>query len=240
MRVYRVAWLVVAALLAVVGNGMALVLSPVVLVYLVGVAVIGTIVMLIVVREDEGRPDGDRRGRLLTPGLVAGTGLGAFVGFASLLGAGVMPLALAVLASSPYVVEAWSRWQRSLLTPSTGQLVAMDDAFASTSPGFGPAQALIELSLLTDELSLLTDEQLCQAWRTSYRALEGGPSGIRMGAVAERQRVLDEFERRNSRGLAAWLASGARAAGNPLPYLAEGRVNGQAIDWDELTRGLDC
>ena len=240
MRVYRVAWLVVAALLAVVGNGMALVLSPVVLVYLVGVAVIGTIVMLIVVREDEGRPAGDRRGRLLTPGLVAGTGIGAFVGFASLLGAGVMPLALAVFASSPYVVEAWSRWQRSRLTPSTGQPVAMDEAFASTSPGFRPTQALIELSLLTDELSLLTDEQLCQAWRASYRALGDGPSGIRMGAVAERQRVLDEFERRNSRGLAAWLASGARAAGNPLPYLAEGRVNGQAIDWDELTRGLDC
>jgi hypothetical protein len=61
-----------------------------------------------------------------------------------------------------------------------------------------------------------------------------------MDAVAVRQRFLDEFERRNSSGLAAWLASGARAAGNPLPYLTESRVNTPAIDWDELTRGQDC
>ena len=109
----------------------------------------------------------------------------------------------------------------------------MDDALSWVSPVLLSAQAL-------SEPARLTDEELCRAWSVSYRPLVDGPSGIRMGAVAVRQRVLDEFERRNSRGLAAWLASGARAAGNPLPYLAEGRVNGQAIDWDELTRGLDC
>ena len=234
MKAYRVAWLVVATLLAVVGISAALVLSPVALVYLVGLAGIATILLLLVMGTDGGRSRGDRTGRLITSGLTAGTVAGALVGLASLLGASVFPLVLSLLVSSPHAVNAWSRWRRSRLTPSTEQLVAMDDSLAYTSPGLRSAQAL-------SEPARLTDEQLCRAWSVSFRALRDGSSGIQMmDAVAVRQRFLDEFERRNSRGLAAWLASGARAAGNPLPYLTESRVNSLAIDWDELTRGQDC
>jgi hypothetical protein len=234
VKAYRVAWLVVATLLAVVGISAALVLSPVAVVYLVGVAGIGTILLLLVMGADGGRSRGDRTGRLITSGLTAGTVAGALVGLASLLGASVFPLALSLLVSSPHAVNAWSRWRRSRLTPSTEQLVAMDDSLDYTSPWLRSAQAL-------SEPAGLTDEQLCRAWSVSCRALRDGLSGIQMmDAVAVRQRFLDEFERRNSRGLAAWLASGARAAGNPLPYLSQSRVNSPAIDWDEMTRGQDC
>jgi hypothetical protein len=223
-----------AGILAVVGISAGLFLSPAALVFLVGVAVIGTILMIQAVVEDEGPVHSGRTGRVLTSGLAAGTVAGALVGFASLLGAGAFPLALSLLVSSPYAVKAWNRWRRSRLTPSSTRLAAMDAALAHTSPALRSAQEL-------SEPAGLTDEQLCQAWCASYRALRDGSSGIQMmDAVAVRQCFLDEFERRNSRGLAAWLASGARAAGNPLPYLTESPVNSPAIDWDELTRGQDC
>jgi hypothetical protein len=234
VKAYHLAWRVVAGILAGVGISAAVLLSPAVLVFLVGVAVVGTILMLLAVRGDGGRSRRDSTGRLLTSGLAAGTVAGALVGFTALLGAGTFPAALCFLGSSPYAVKAWSRWRRSRLTPSTAQAVAMDAALAHMRSMPRPSQACLEPSRLTDE-------QLCQAWRASFRALGDGSSGIQMmGAVAARQRLLDEFERRNSRGLTAWLASGARAAGNPLPYLAESRVNSPAIDWDELTRGQDC
>ena len=35
--------------------------------------------------------------------------------------------------------------------------------------------------------------------------------------VVERQRYLDEFERRNRSGFAVWLASGPLASANPMP-----------------------
>jgi hypothetical protein len=90
------------------------------------------------------------------------------------------------------------------------------------------------------ELRRLTDEQLCQGWRASYLALQlRPPDAAILETVEERQRFLDELERRNARGLTAWLASGARAAGNPLPYLVDGRTDHHAINWDELIRGQD-
>ena len=66
--------------------------------------------------------------------LVAGTSVSAFVGYASLLGAGVVLLAAAVLAGSPYAVKASSRWLRSVRRPSAAQLDAVVHAFAYASP----------------------------------------------------------------------------------------------------------
>jgi hypothetical protein len=50
--------------------------------------------------------------------------------------------------------------------------------------------------------------------------------------VLERENYLDEFERRNRSGFAAWLASGPLASASPLPYL----VGVPTINWDDLTR----
>lgn len=234
MKAYRIAWRILVVVLAVAGLGVAIVLSPAALLTLVGIAVVGTILTLLLVRGDGARSHGDRTRSLLTSGLTAGMVAGALVGFASLLGPGVFPLVLFLLVSSPYAWRTWRHLRRSIFAPSDVQQAAMDDPLPDTSPRFRPA-------LSPSPPAELSDEQLCQAWLASYWALRDGTSSIQMtGVVAARQRLLDEFERRNRRGLAAWLASGPRAAGNPLPYLAESRVSSCAIDWDELTRGQDC
>jgi len=63
----------------------------------------------------------------------------------------------------------------------------------------------------------------------------GTATNSTLATVQERQRYLDELERRNAVGLAAWLASGARVASNPLPYFVRDRTNREAINWDDLT-----
>lgn len=70
-------------------------------------------------------------------------------------------------------------------------------------------------------LNSMNDAMLCFAWRTSFVALQQPvPLAVRMRVVDRRQEFLDEFERRNARGFEAWLASGARAAGDPTKYIA--------------------
>lgn len=71
------------------------------------------------------------------------------------------------------------------------------------------------------ELSSLGDDALCLAWRRSFLLLEDARSAAeRLSVVEQRQKYLDELHQRSPEGIAAWLASGARASGNPLPYLA--------------------
>ena len=70
----------------------------------------------------------------------------------------------------------------------------------------------------------LTDEELCLAWRQSFLALDSTiDAATRAGLAAARGRYLDELTRRHPREMDAWLTSGARAAGNPLPYLSSHR-----------------
>jgi hypothetical protein len=70
------------------------------------------------------------------------------------------------------------------------------------------------------ELSALDVEALCLAWRRSFLVLEAARSAAeRLAVVDQRQKYLDELHRRSPDGLAAWLAAGARASGNPLPYV---------------------
>ncbi|TCM50542.1 hypothetical protein [Kribbella sp. VKM Ac-2568] len=72
------------------------------------------------------------------------------------------------------------------------------------------------------ELSSLDDDALCLAWRRSFLLLEEARSAAaRLSIVEQRQKYLDELQQRSPEGIAAWLASGARASGNPFPYLAD-------------------
>lgn len=234
MSAYRIVWLVVCAALALVGISVAFILSPAaVLVLFLTFAFVGALLTLVVVSEHGKRPPRVRTWLVVNSALVGGTVAAAFVGFAVILGPGVFLLVFFVLVSSPYAVSAYSRWLDSAPTPSAAQLDALARACAYASPECVPIQPM-------SELHLLTDEQLCQAWRASYLALQERSSGVQMtGTVQERQRYLDEFERRNASGLTAWLASGARAAGNPLPYLVQGRADCPATNWDELIGGQD-
>ncbi|MEV0283216.1 hypothetical protein AB0H36_03760 [Kribbella sp. NPDC050820] len=72
------------------------------------------------------------------------------------------------------------------------------------------------------EVGFLSDEELCLAWRRSFLLLEAARSAqARLTVVEERQRYLDELYRRSPDGVAAWLAAGALASGNPLPYVGD-------------------
>ncbi|MFJ1758793.1 hypothetical protein ACIOD2_00670 [Amycolatopsis sp. NPDC088138] len=63
-------------------------------------------------------------------------------------------------------------------------------------------------------------EELCAAWRRSYYQLRlATDAGAFRQVVQRRQSYLDELERRDRRGFRRWLDSGARAGGDPGPYL---------------------
>ena len=84
------------------------------------------------------------------------------------------------------------------------------------------AEPVTSAPLPRDSLSDLEDEALCQAWRRSFRLLESTTHVEERASLAElRGKYLDELDRRHPDGVSRWLASGARAAGNPLPYLAD-------------------
>ena len=215
MTVYRDLWWAVCLPVVLLGLTVALLLSPAALtVVLLTFAIIGAAVSLSRAIESADRPLRDRVGPALRGALLGGSAAGALVGYTVLLGAGVLLLVGLVLVSSPYSVRVYRRWLTALPTSSSDQ----------------PSVALDEL----------TDEQLCQAWRASYAALQRQSSAARAAtAVAERQRYLDELERRNADGFAAWLASGAHSPGDPLPYLTGNRAEAAEINWDELTRGRE-
>jgi hypothetical protein len=121
-------------------------------------------------------------------------------------------------------VSSWLRSQRPMPKP-----LADSDGTSSYSSG-APSASTKEM-VLGDEptslepLSLATlngmpDDALCLAWRHSFVALQGATTPReRAQLVLARQGYLDELTRRHPDGMTKWLASGPRAAGNPMPFL---------------------
>jgi hypothetical protein len=69
-------------------------------------------------------------------------------------------------------------------------------------------------------VAMLDDAMLCEAWRHSFVRLEASAAAdVRLELVSLRELYLDELVRRHPAEVRLWLASGARAAGNPLPFL---------------------
>lgn len=74
---------------------------------------------------------------------------------------------------------------------------------------------------VADLLAEMTTDQLCRAWRRSWldvldRVRDPSP----WGQLAELRRgYLEELARRDPGGVARWLASGARAGGDPSKFL---------------------
>jgi hypothetical protein len=67
----------------------------------------------------------------------------------------------------------------------------------------------------------LTTAELCRRWQDSYEALRAATTAAaRLRIVEARQHYLDELERRDPRGLNAWLGENASAAGDPSRFLA--------------------
>src|SRR4051812_14289138 len=92
----------------------------------------------------------------------------------------------------------------------------------SPSGAAGPVGRLVLLADMPgdDGVLGLDDPALCDVWRRSYVRLEASRAAdARLEVVRLRQLYLDELVRRHPAEVRQWLASGARAAGNPLPFL---------------------
>lgn len=218
METYRTGWLMVVVLAATIGAWTLLSWS------VAGTA--GCFVTFAVVGGSiaMARSGGPRWRAAIAAGLAWGlVGVG-IMGLATLTGALVLVLVLGLTACSPAAV-VWGRrlwfWQRA--TPETGEPIAT---------GFGSAPGVIEPPLPTavsvaaeksgvpPDLESLDDAAVCRAWRASFVALQQQMHfETRLRLVSRRQEYLDALERRNPSGFAAWMASGARAAGDPSKYI---------------------
>ncbi|MGW1339501.1 hypothetical protein ACWCOV_00500 [Kribbella sp. NPDC002412] len=241
-RVYRVVWLLVCGLLGVVGVMAALTLSlGTIITALVMAAIVGGVLSWVVLIPDGDNPRLPPGGRRVVATCMALSGAGcvAFVGLVILLGAPTAVLLLAfMIGGSPHLIR-FSLHQLGL----RGYLSTVprhDDARgndrtlpdAAPEPSSSPKSEKVSARTAPADLS---DDELVLAWRASFPALQSATSVQRLRIVAERQEYLDELERRNPRGLAAWLASGARAAGDPKPYVQGDSGAGRSpIDWDGL------
>jgi hypothetical protein len=71
----------------------------------------------------------------------------------------------------------------------------------------------------------LTTTALVHTWKLSYRALTTTTDpDVRAQAAESRRRCLEELERRDPVGVRLWLAAGARADGDPGPFLRCGET----------------
>jgi hypothetical protein len=143
--------------------------------------------------------------------LVAGAGLVAGLGWLGVL------ILLGMVVTSPAVLSRLeTRWRTGAPRgPSFDTLPPepMDDQ-AAPAPTAEPEAAA--------DLGMLDDAQLCLEWRRSFVRLEAvRGAAARLAVVQQRQRYLDELQRRHGSAFHAWLESGARASGNPLPYLKQ-------------------
>jgi hypothetical protein len=145
-------------------------------------------------------------------GIIAGAGsftaCVAIVGMVTLLGAASVPLLIGFAASG-----AWLCRRLRLSTRAT-----VDRVTPSVEKDVPPATQVYVI-----HLGDLPVEALCVAWRRSYVQLQRTSDVSTWNKIVDVRRcLLDEFERRDRQGFARWLASGARAAGDPSRYLAAG------------------
>lgn len=133
----------------------------------------------------------------------------------SLSGALLLLVLLAAGATSPWAVRVLLR---NAPDPRPSPTPPRE---AHTHPALAPLPDRLVDSAIPSAVQRLTDADLCRAWRVSFGALsEAGTAAARARVVELRQAYLDEIDRRHPTGLATWLSSGARAAGNPSKYLA--------------------
>ena len=110
MAAYRILWLSICGPLGVIGTALAVSASPAAAVSLVVVfGVVGSLLTMCLVRAFWERGMRGRLRLLAGGALVGGISVGAFFGYASLLGPGVLLLAAAALAGSPYAVTTFRR-----------------------------------------------------------------------------------------------------------------------------------
>jgi hypothetical protein len=247
MRAYRVFWLFFCGVLGALGAVMAVTwsLPSIIMLFICAFLTGAGVAWICLDPEDDTRPPRDRRRIITTSSVLAGAGTVAFIGIGTGVGAPMAFLLLAITAGgSPYAIGYSLHWlSEHGHLPSSSPRSAPDPAEGSSGSGAAPIAGpepseVSEPSVAPDALS---DEALCLAWRTSFSALQKASSPTqRLRIVDERRAYLDEIERRTAHGLAAWLASGPRAAGDPSRFvLGDGAAGRASIDWDDLLHDTD-
>ncbi|MFD7154201.1 hypothetical protein ACFV9C_06375 [Kribbella sp. NPDC059898] len=244
--VYRVGWVGFCGVAGVAGvlGAADWPVSVLVLLFAVAGATGGTIALVVLNPDETTRRPREVWRIVAKCTVLSGVGTIVFGGVGSL--AGTWPavlLGLFAIAGSPYVVPHWIGWFREQpaarptvdLRPTLRpKLKAKHPAAAAAAPGEvrRPAHDLADLADLAD----LSDEALCLAWRASFPGLQRALSlADHLRVVDERRAYLDELDRRHPEGVAAWLASNPRAAGDPTRFVRGDIAPGQhTIDWNGL------
>jgi hypothetical protein len=226
---YRDLWVTLTAIIATVGVCVAFLtweVAGVVGAFIAG-AVMGGAMTAALAPENLPRP----WRRAAMGAAASGLGVVAVAGLVVMLQAVALVVLLAVTLSAPPVV----RLLQGKLTAKAPKPAAaaeeqrqpserpLDDLDGAEWPDADPATIELSLPMAPESLD---DDALCWAWRRSYVVLQRAHSATtRLHVVEVRQAYLDELERRNAMGLSAWLASGARAAGNPSRFIQHHPTN---------------
>jgi hypothetical protein len=249
MKAYRVLWLVFTGVLGVAGAAMAFTWSVANVIMLVVLAALmgGVVAMVVLANPDEPpKPPRERQLVVARSTALSAAGTLSFIGLGTLLGPPTaVLLAVLVVGGSPSAIRYSVRWlsehghvegtsaerPRPALPDRLTRSVVV--SIAGTGPGSETRPHVAPHAL--------SDEALCLAWRANFSALQkAGSPTQRLRIVDERRAYLDEIERRTAHGMAAWLASGPRAAGDPSRFVVGDGAAGRArIDWDDLLHDMD-
>jgi len=242
MRWYRTVWLCVTMPVALLGLFGALVAAPL-------PQLLSLVLVVVIVATSTAWAYGVRPlNRVIAIGLLAVTAAAVVVGLASLLGGGVVFPLLAIAVLSPPAVSLALRHLPGtgvrVGRSATGSAVDTGDRPAGSGSGgasesrfskrgragTSPAQATERPVLpigtwMTQPTTTMDGPALCLAWRRTSTVLgRERSSSVVEALVQRRQELLDEMERRNGDGFRAWLASGARASGDPSRYIVASDV----------------
>jgi hypothetical protein len=149
--------------------------------------------------------------------VVATVVAAVLAGLAVLVLGGVRTLAPSVLLGVTLAVAHEMRFARTTPSAHTGP-----GALPESPPPPPLAGTSLVLTGGVDVLSLdrWSEQELCQAWQRTYVQLQRHTDAAWTEHLAQtRCTYLDELQRRDPNGFAAWIASGARAASDPMRYL---------------------
>lgn len=167
------------------------------------------------------------RVRVRAVGLVPPMLVVSAIGLLGLLGLTAVPLVAVLVLLHPDA----RRWVRASIGPERLARITPIGARADrprspSTRSAGEASGEVEEPDLevTDEL---TDADLCEAWRSSYVALQRARTDdSRLRAVEIRALYLDDLERRLGDDFTRWMESLPRAAEDPRRFLRDRRPPG--------------
>ncbi len=173
--------------------------------------------------------------RLLVLALGCGAAVGGMVvtvaGWGRVFGPWAFVILLVLVGTSPRLLRA-VRQRLAPTQPAPAQDVPAPlrpprpqrprRVVSTTTPTTEPVPVDEDVDFVVPDQ--MDDGDICLAWCSSYVALQRVRTAeSRLRVVEMRALYLDELERRDPGALGAWMASGARAAGDPRRFLASSR-----------------